>query len=142
MDDVKKNIIRTTIKNENLLQKKLENQRIKKINKRKSNAKRQKAERSSKHDGILKSKIEQSISRARYIQSSRRSNWDQINDSLRNLQKPGEEQSDTGDKEIEEEDEYVKQFFNGNDQVNEQDKQNIERSSKQNKFSLLEEAEA
>ena len=125
-----------------MLQKKLENQRIKKINKRKSNAKRQKAERSSKHDGILKNKIDQSISRARYIQTSRRSNWDQINESLRNTHKPGEEQSDTGDKDIEEEDEYVKQFFTGNDQENVQSKQDNEEGNKLNKFSLLEEAEA
>lgn len=138
---MKRNIIRTTIKNENLLQKKLENQRIKKINKKKSNAKRQKTERSLRHDGILKNKVEQSISRARYIQSSRRANWDQINDAVKNSTKHGE--SDHGEKAIEEEDEYVKQFFSDKGQEDEQRKKDMEsEENTQNKFDLLEEAEA
>lgn len=79
---VKKSIIRTTIKNENLLNKKLEKNRIKKTNKKKTSALKHKLERSGRLSGVLETKIEKSIARAKYVQNARKSGWDKINQGI------------------------------------------------------------
>lgn len=72
---VKKSIIRTTIKNENLLARKMEALKIKK------NKKPTKSLRSQTVDkqGVLLAKIAQSIARAKMVQNARKAGWDQIN---------------------------------------------------------------
>ena len=79
---VKKSIIRTTIKNENLLNKKLEKSKIKKINKKQTSALKHRVERSGKLSGVLETKIEKSIARAKYVQNARKSGWDKINQTI------------------------------------------------------------
>lgn len=81
--DVRKSIIRTTIKNENLLAKKMERSMIKKQNKKVTSTLKSKTERSSKLEGVLSAKIQQSIDRARYVQGLRKAGWDEINKGLR-----------------------------------------------------------
>lgn len=78
---MRKSIIRTAIKNENLLAKKMESLRVKK-NTKKTSSLKHKLQRSSKLDGVLGTKIEQSIARARFVQGSRKAGWEQINKSL------------------------------------------------------------
>lgn len=80
--EIKKTIIRNTISNENLLNRKMENSRIRKHNKKKTSALVHKVERNQKLGGVLITKIEQSITRARYIQGLRKAGWDQINKSI------------------------------------------------------------
>lgn len=116
-DDVKKSIIRTTIKNENLLVKKMEKDKIrKKSNKKLNNSLRNKADRSTKVEGVLATKIQQSIDRAKFIQTTRKAGWDQINRTL-NI-KPVSESTETKavektEEEMEQdaEDAYVKDFY-------------------------------
>lgn len=129
----------------------MENQKIKKMNKKKTNALKHRLERSNKLDGVLSSKIEQSITRARFVQNSRKSGWDQINKGI-NLQNglvESHEQKEKSDDQIEkeEEDAYVQQFFedepsdkgasnNGNNAAKGPSEQVV------NRFSILEESEA
>lgn len=142
MDDVRKSIIRTTIKNENLLAKKMENLKIKKTNKKKTNNLKSKLERSSKLDGVLSSKIEQSIARAKYIQALRKAGWDQINSNITitnnmvDTHVPQEKSDAQVEKEAE--DEYVNQFFN--EEPKEKTPTYVKSSA--NRFALLEEEES
>lgn len=71
-NEVRKSIIRTTIKNENLLARKMESKVKKKQPKKK-------LLRASNLDGVLASKIQQSIERAKYVQGARKAGWEQIN---------------------------------------------------------------
>ncbi|PVH18331.1 uncharacterized protein CXQ87_001254 [Candidozyma duobushaemuli] len=143
--DVRKSIIRTTIKNENLLAKKMENDAIrKKSNKRKTSALKHKLDRNSKLDGVLASKIQQSIDRAKYVQTARKSGWDQINkglnvrpvEDLKKQDKPKSEEEMAMD----EEDAYVEEFFK--DTKPEEEEAQKAPKPDQNAFALLEETEA
>ncbi|GEQ69191.1 hypothetical protein JCM33374_g2862 [Metschnikowia sp. JCM 33374] len=117
-NDVRKHIIRTTIKNENLLAKKMEMDKIKKRgNKKSTSTLKHKTERNSKLEGVLATKIQQSIEKAKYVQTARKSGWDQINKSIviRNdlneeIEKNAEKVS-AKEAEQKDEDEYVKSFF-------------------------------
>lgn len=149
-DEVKKSIIRTTIKNENLLAKKMENLKIRKSNqnKRKTSSLKHKLDRSDKLSGVLSTKIEQSIARAKYVQSARKSGWDQINKSitikndivLETKVTTGPVEKSEMEIEKEEEDEYVKEFF-GEDAEKEEEEESKPVSTG-NVFALLDEAEA
>lgn len=149
-DDVKKSIIRTTIKNEGLLNKKMENQRIKKMNRKKTNSLKHRLERSNKVDGVLSTKIEQSIARAKYVQNSRKAAWDQINKgiSITNGLVENEEPSEKSEEQIEKEkeDAYVQQFFEGDndkqEQITNDDTSSKPDTKNMNRFALLEESEA
>lgn len=148
-DDVKKSIIRTTIKNENLLAKKMENSKIRKSNKKKTSALKHKVERSDKLTGVLATKIEQSIARAKYVQNARKSGWEQINKTITIKNDMAEEIKSASvepEKTVEEiekdaEDEYVRQFY-GNDATNEEKDDVSVRPTSNNRFALLDEAEA
>ena len=143
-DDVKSSIIRTTIKNENLLNKKMEMKQLSKINKKKNNALKSKKDRSAKIAGILGEKIEQSISRAKYVQSSRKSGWDLINKGIKINQSASiltAEEPSAEDIEKAEEDAYVAEFFaDSNKATSTNNKVSGQRNT--NAFSLLEETEA
>lgn len=66
--------------NENLLNKKIE----KKSKRGKSvGTLRQKVSRNTKLQGVLDTKIDISIKRHKFVSSARKSNWDQINESLK-----------------------------------------------------------
>lgn len=116
-DELKKSIIRTTIKNENLLAQKMEKDKIrKKSNKKLNNSLRNKADRSTKVEGVLATKIQQSIERAKYIQTTRKAGWDQINKTLNIKTLDGDEtlkpKAATQDEmEQDAEDEYVRKFY-------------------------------
>ncbi|EMG48325.1 ECM1 Shuttling pre-60S factor ECM1 [Candida maltosa Xu316] len=150
--EVKKSIIRTTIKNENLLTKKMELSKVKKASsKKKTSALKHKLERSSKVSGILATKIDQSIQRAKYVQNARKSGWDKTNQSikienhlaeeLRNAVKEKELTQEEIDKM--EEDEYVKDFY-AKDEPKEEQEQEEEKTSSlgSNRFALLDDVEA
>lgn len=147
---VKKSIIRTTIKNENLLAKKMESNRIKKANRKNTSHLKSKIERSNKNSGILSNKIEQSIARANYIQKYRKSDWEKINKEINSGAVMNEDDDSLQTKkqiEREEEDEYVKQFFDeDNDKKDEGDEsQDTGPNASQaqgNKFAILDEIEA
>lgn len=144
--DVRKSIIRTTIKNENLLAKKMENDAIrKKANKRKTNSLKHKVDRNLKLDGVLATKIQQSIDRAKYVQNARKLGWDQINKGLNvkpvEATKTEEKPKLEEEMAIEEEDAYVEEFFSGSKPA-EENEEKAQRKPDQNAFSLLEEAEA
>lgn len=116
-DELKKSIIRTTIKNENLLAKKMEKDKIrKKSNKKLNNSLKHKADRSTKVEGVLATKIQQSIERAKYVQTTRKAGWDQINKTL-NIKPLNGDAPVKSKEQIEEEmeqdaeDEYVKKFY-------------------------------
>ncbi|KAK6459385.1 Alb1-domain-containing protein [Scheffersomyces xylosifermentans] len=150
-DDVKKSIIRTTIKNENLLQKKMENSKVKKtMNKKKTNSLKHKLERSDKLSGVLSTKIEQSIARAKYVQSSRKAGWDLINKTITIKNNMVEENNSTPtttektEEEMEQdaEDEYVKNFFDGEKEESKDEEDKPVRPNSANAFALLEETEA
>lgn len=142
-DDVRKSIIRTTLKNENLLNKKMESLRIKKVNRKKNNALKNKLERSVKLDGVLATKIEQSVSRAKYVQDLRKSGWDEINKGIAIKNDLVEVAPVKTAEQIEKEDEdaYVDQFFE-----KENDKKAAAaykaKNALSNSFALLEEEEA
>ncbi|ODV79007.1 uncharacterized protein CANTADRAFT_26088 [Suhomyces tanzawaensis NRRL Y-17324] len=144
-DGVKKSIIRTTIKNENLLNAKMESSRVKK-NKKKTNSLKHRLERSDKLSGVLSTKIEQSIARAKYVQNARKAGWDQINKNIKNelidekrreIELSGKAPLTEQELEQEAEDEYVKNFYQDDEQEEEVKPQNPA-----NKFALLEETEA
>lgn len=137
--DVKKSIIRTTIKNENLLARKMEMDKIKKKgNKKKTAALKHKLDRTDKVSGVLSTKIQQSIERARFVQAARKSGWDTINRGIviKNELVEVEEPKSAKQAEKEEEDAYVEEFFDG------KEKKEPSRPSSANAFALLEEAEA
>lgn len=121
----------------------MENLRIKKANKKKNNAIKNKLERSIKLDGVLATKIEQSVSRAKYVQDLRKSGWDQINKNivLKNDLVEVSPEKTAEEIEREEEDAYVDQFF-----LKEEDKKATEaykaKNALSNAFALLEEEEA
>lgn len=147
---VKKSIIRTTIKNENLLAKKMESNRIKKANRKNTSHLKSKIERSNKNNGILSNKIEQSIARANYIQKYRKADWDKINKEINSGAVMNEDDDSLQTKkqiERDEEDKYVKQFFSeGNDKNEEEDENQVTSSNASpaqgNKFAILDEIEA
>ncbi|KAK8438609.1 hypothetical protein CJI97_004271 [Candidozyma auris] len=148
-NDVRKSIIRTTIKNENLLAKKMENDAIrKKANKRKTSALKNKLDRNQKVEGVLATKIQQSIERAKYVQSARKSGWDQINKSIQikkveDLKKQQEEEPKSDEQmELEEEDAYVRDFYAGIKPEGKKEESESLKASDQNAFALLEETEA
>lgn len=142
-DDVKKSIIRTTIKNENLLAKKMEMEKIKKKgNKKKTSAFKNKTDKGLRVEGVLASKIQQSIDRARYVQTARKSGWDQINKTIQIkndlAEKAPQPETKLTEEQMEqqEEDDYVDEFFNNEKKVEEKPK------TSKNAFALLEETEA
>lgn len=128
----------------------MENQRIKKINRKKTNSLKHRLERSNKVDGVLSTKIEQSIARAKYVQNSRKAAWDQINKGISTTNDlvdndgPSEKSEEQAEKE--EEDAYVQQFFEDNSSKQQDDTGNSTSNKPDNKnmnrFSLLEESEA
>ncbi|ODV61796.1 Ecm1p ASCRUDRAFT_69531 [Ascoidea rubescens DSM 1968] len=96
--DKNKLIMRATIKNEKLLQKKLENKKTSNINymnnkiSKNSCSKRtlkntrflkEKIIKSLKLDGKLENKVQKSIKRAKVVQNERKSNWDVINQKIK-----------------------------------------------------------
>lgn len=143
-DGVKKSIIRTSIKNENLLAKKMENLKIRKANRKKTSALKHKLERSSKVDGVLQSKIEQSIARAKYVQTARKSGWEQINSKIDISGASEEALKKKSAKEIEreEEDAYVDQFFKSDEEKDDGSNQKVPVTNQGNVFAALEETEA
>ncbi|KAK6463609.1 Alb1-domain-containing protein [Scheffersomyces coipomensis] len=161
-NDVRKSIIRTTIKNENLLMKKMEDSKIRKAansNKKKSNALRSKVERNDKLSGVLAGKIEQSIARAKYVQTTRKSGWERINKSITiaseisiidTASKDDKEDDDVAREktaeeiEKEAEDAYVRDFY-GEDKPEgkEEEEESVPIVSlSNNRFALLEETES
>lgn len=128
---VKKSIIRSTINNEHLLQKKMENSRIRKSNKKKTSTLKNKIERNEKLGGVLATKIEQSIARAKYVQSARRADWDRINKNIAVKETPAEKPKENNEEESDEE--YVKNFYKDTTQAD---------YKANNKFALLDEEEA
>lgn len=141
---VKKSIIRTTIKNENLLTKKMENSRIRKGNIKKTATLKRKLDRSDKVSGVLATKIEQSIARAKYVQTARKSTWSKIDQealesiaSTTNIVKfePSKQKTEA-EIEQEEEDAYVKDFFGDENTKKNSDDVNLLLSK--NRFALLE----
>ncbi|CAI5759537.1 unnamed protein product [Candida verbasci] len=146
--DVKKSIIRTTIKNENLLNKKMELSKIRKSsdsNKKKSTSLKHKIERSTKISGILANKIDQSIQRAKYVQNARKSDWKKTNfdieikNHLANELKVDKVELTQEDLDKMVEDEYVKDFF----EITKEDKPKEDKVNlATNKFSILDETEA
>lgn len=162
-DGVRKSIIRTQIKNETLLNKKIEASRIRKQqqqdSKKKSSSLKHKVDRSDKLQGILASKIDASIARAKYVQNARKSNWDKTNASIeiRNHMIEEGKLKQLTQEEIDqmEEDEYVRKFYEDDD-IEEKDggadaagadeaKGDGEVEKKtlaNNKFALLDEVEA
>lgn len=143
-DGVKKSIIRTSIKNENLLAKKMENLKIRKANRKKTSALKHRLERSGKVDGVLQSKIEQSIARAKYVQGARKSGWEQINNKIDILGASEEADKKKPAKEIEreEEDAYVDQFFKSDDEKDDSPSHQVPVANSGNVFAALEETEA
>lgn len=141
-NDVRDSIIRTTIKNENLLARKMENDAIrKKSNKKKTSALKHKLGRTEKLDGVLATKIQQSIERAKYVQTARKLGWDQINKSI--SIKPAEKTTEEKPKleeeiQMEEEDAYVEKFF----ERSKPEKEEAASKPDKNIFAMLEEAEA
>lgn len=75
---VRKSIIRTTITNENLLVKKMELSKMRKL-KPKNPTSTAKRLMTSDKLGVLLAKIAQSVARARMVQAARKAGWDQIN---------------------------------------------------------------
>ncbi|KAG5418453.1 ECM1 [Candida metapsilosis] len=152
-DGVRKSIIRTQIKNENLLNKKIEASKIRKQNqdqqkKKKSSSLKNKIDRSDKLQDVLASKIDASIARAKYVQNARKSNWDKTNASIeiRNHMIEDAVKKELTEAEIEkmEEDEYVRKFYEGDDvdiEENE-DEEEEKKTLDNNKFALLDEVEA
>lgn len=116
-------------------------------NKKNNNAIKHKNDRGIKVEGVLATKIQQSIDRARFVQNARKSGWEQINKSIvistkiEEFEKPEKTQAQI---EKEEEDEYVKQFYTdaGNKEAVEKKKEEKVNASTGNVFALLEETEA
>lgn len=115
-DELKKSIIRTTIKHENLLAKKMEKAKTcKNFKKKLNNSLRHKADRSTKVEGVLATKIQQSIERAKYIQMTRKAGWDQINRTINvklsvDLKEKVPEKTQN-DVDLNTDDEYAKNFY-------------------------------
>ncbi|EGV64285.1 60S ribosomal protein subunit export [Yamadazyma tenuis] len=135
--EVKKSIIRNSILSENLLAKKLESKRNKK-NKVAKNVAGSRA-RTSNMNGILSAKIQNSVARYNFIKTNRKSGWDKINDDIRRSSNVTENTSTSKSvNQQEEEDEYVKQFFEGSG-VNIADETKATPNPRSNMFALLEE---
>lgn len=79
---VRKSIIRTTITNENLLVKKMELSKIKKLQP-KRHTRQVKRQAAADKLGVLLAKIAQLVARARMVQAARKAGWDQINKAAR-----------------------------------------------------------
>ncbi|CAK9441343.1 uncharacterized protein LODBEIA_P52120 [Lodderomyces beijingensis] len=158
-DTVRKSIIRTQIKNENLLTKKLESSKIRKQQRKSTSTLKQKLERNDKLQGVLSSKIDASIKRAKYVQGARRSNWDQTNANIEIRNRMSDEMKsqqaprDVDDKDMEklEEDAYVRKFYeevDGQDREGEGEgdderaKSTDQNELGDNRFALLEDVEA
>lgn len=163
-NDVKKSIIRTSIKNENLLNKKLDNAKVKKLAKKKNNAIRHKSERFTKLDGVLGNKIDKSMAKARLVHKIRKAGWDKVNGDINinnsTVDNTNKDNHNDQDQMQQEEDEYVRQFFeddnntNEGNEANEANDGNMDdnmddnkrhfnaKDNNLNKFSFLEEAEA
>lgn len=166
-NDVKKSIIRTSIKNENLLNKKLDNAKVKKLAKKKNNAIRHKSERFTKLDGVLGNKIDKSMAKARLVHKIRKAGWDKVNGDINinnsTIDNTNNDNNNDQDQMQQEEDEYVRQFFeddnntnegNEGNEANEANDGNMDdnmddnkrhynsKDNNHNKFSFLEEAEA
>lgn len=112
----------------------MENQKIKKGNKRKTNSLKHKLERNDKLSGVLTHKIQQSIDRAKYVQNARKSGWDRINSNIEiknhNSEEPTPEKT-VAQVEQEEEDAYVDEMFGRESKP--------KSSTPVNRFALLEE---
>ncbi|CCE83848.1 Piso0_004438 [Millerozyma farinosa CBS 7064] len=128
----------------------MESNRIKKANRKNTSHLKSKIERSNRNSGILSNKIEQSIARANYIQKYRKADWEKINKEINSGAVMNEDDDSLQTKkqiEREEEDEYVKQFFDeDNDKKDEgdesQDTGSNDYSAQGNKFAILDEIEA
>lgn len=120
-------------------------------NKKNNSAIKHKNDRGIKVEGILATKIQQSIDRARFVQNARKSGWEQINKTINiettsgNFEEPVKTQAQI---EKDEEDEYVKQFYTDAGKDGEMEKEEVKKEevkangSKGNVFALLDEAEA
>lgn len=118
----------------------MESSRIRKGNIKKTATLKRKLERSDKLGGVLATKIEQSIARAKYVQSARKATWTKIDQealegiattNIVNLVKPVEKPEK--DLEKEEEDGYVKEFY-----ADEEKKEDSPPNLSNNRFALLE----
>lgn len=149
--------------------KKLEKDKVrKKGNKKLNNSLKHKADRSTKVEGVLATKIQQSIERAKFIQTTRRAGWDQINKTIKLGGSSELESEEGGDRasvreqkraeaqarlqaEKEAEDEYIRYFRAGleskdgkDGEEGEEEKQEEEEKPAgasyvpQNRFSILE----
>lgn len=111
----------------------------------KSKASKHRLERSDKLEGVLGTKIERSIQRAKFIQNARKNDWNTINKSI-NLDSKLNEISTEPEKsqeqlEKEEDEAYLNQFFDGDSSKSESSGSKKE-NKKTNKFNVLEETEA
>lgn len=138
-DNVKKSIIRSNIINENLLAKKMDKR---KITKRKTNTIKQKSNRFNTTSGILSTKIDHSVSRHNFIKSTRKSGWDKINQDINVKELENEknkEEAAKDNEQMDEDDQLLQEYFQETKQGS---GQTPKQEAPQNKFSLLEEAEA
>lgn len=113
-------------------------------NKKKTSAFKSKNDRGVRVEGVLATKIQQSIERAKYVQSARKAGWEQINKSI-NIQnlEAAEPVKTQAQIEKDEEDEYVKQFYMESGDTAEADKEEKPAAKASgNVFALLDEAEA
>lgn len=124
----------------------------KKGTKRKTSLLKHKAERNDRVEGVLATKIQQSIDRAKYVQDARKLDWDRINQNIRiqNEIRIRENKPELTEKEREqaEEDAYVKLFYMDMDKDTENTEEPEQKEEQQkkpndgNRYALLDEAEA
>lgn len=124
----------------------------KKSNKKLNNQLRHKADRSTKVEGVLATKIQQSIERAKFVQTTRKAGWDQINRTLTISASASDKEKKLAVEQAEEdmdreaEDQYVKDFYgdseaNMTDDVGVPEKPTtdvLEKLKSTNRFALLE----
>ncbi|WPK26055.1 hypothetical protein PUMCH_003400 [Australozyma saopauloensis] len=124
----------------------------KKSNKKLNNQLRHKADRSTKVEGVLATKIQQSIERAKFVQTTRKAGWDQINRTLTISSSASDKEKKLAVEQAEEdmdreaEDQYVKDFYgdseaNMTDDVGVPEKPTtdvLEKLKSTNRFALLE----
>lgn len=132
------------------MNKKIENQKVKKYNKKKTSSLKHRLDRSVKVEGVLSHKIQESLKRAKYVQNARKSGWEQINKNIdiqNNLSEFEIAETEKTQEQLDQEDEdaYVADVFsndNKSNDVNNDNKSQNENKNYINKFALLEEIDA
>lgn len=125
----------------------MENSRIRKGNIKKTATIKRKLDRSDKLNGVLANKIEQSIARAKYVQSARKATWSKIDQEAvegmaltTNIVKKdsidSNKEKTEAEIEKEEEDAYVKDFYADDDASKKEE--DIQPLLSKNRFALLE----